>query len=95
MQSRERGEHRDECRAETRPEEQRRETRAEQRRKGAEMQRRKGAKAQTCRGAKAQRLKPVEFRAKERKRKASRNAGEQRSYIGSAKARGARGDRSH
>ena len=59
------------------------------------------AKAQTLRadrrrkGAEQQRSKPAEFRAKRRKRETSRNAGEKRSYIGSARARGALGDCSH
>ena len=51
--------------------------------------------AQRRREAEAQRPKPAEFRAKRRKRETSRNAGEKRSYIGSARARGALGDCSH
>ena len=84
---------RDETRAEpgtrgrAEPEEQRRETRAEQRCRGA--------KAQICRGAKAQNRKPAEFRVKAERRNTGRKAGEKRSYIGRARARGARGDRSH
>ena len=76
-----------ETRGRAEPEEQRRKTRVEQRRKGVEVQRRKGAKAQ--------KLKPEEFREKEKIRDTSRNAGEKRSYIGSARASGARGDCSH
>ena len=57
-----------------------------------EAQRRRGAEAQRRRCAKAQRRKPAEFRAERRKRNTSRNAGEKRSYIGSARVRCARGD---
>ena len=58
-----------------------------------EAQRCRGAKAQMCRGAKAKTGRvPCERR---KKKNTSRNAGEKRSYIGSARARGARGDRSH
>ena len=56
--------------------------RGETRRKGAEQQRRRGQNLHS-------------FVARMRKRDTSRNAGGKRSYIGSARARGARGDRSH
>ena len=52
----------------------------------------RGAKAQRCRGAKA---KTGRVSCDERERNTSRNAGEKRHYIGSARACGARGDCSH
>ena len=85
----------DETRGRAEPEEQSSnkssaERRAERR---AEAQRRRADTR--CKGAEAQSLKPAEFRAEREKGNASRNAGEKRSYIGSARASGARGDCSH
>ena len=51
--------------------------------------------AETSRGAEAQRLKPAVSCEENRRENASRNAGGKRSYKGSARARGARGDGSH
>ena len=58
----------------------------------------RGAKAQRCRGADVQRRKGENrqsFVQREKKRYTRRNAGEKRSYIGSARVRCARGDCSH
>ena len=86
---------RDESRCETRAA-----LRGEQNR-GAKAHRCRGAKAQRCRGADVQRRKGAKRKTdrvpcnEKEKKNTRRNAGWKRSYIGSARAHGARGDRSH
>ena len=64
---------------------------------GAKAQRCRGAKAEMCRGAEAQMRKSQnrQSRAEVSKINTCRSAGETRSYVESAKARGARGECSH
>ena len=81
----------DECRAQTNAEAETEE--ATPRREAEATQSRNDA--QRRRAAEAQRPKPAEFRAERERENTSWNAGEKRSYIGSARACGARGGCSH